>query len=181
MTIPTTAAVCALLAGAPLVTQVPKEPAADLSVHRASLPGLEVRFVDYHWQPDLLAAMAKGPGEVAEARRDWVLARVVVESRPLALEGVTLPAGNYALSLWPNHDGKGMAVEMRLVDMRDLYPRLNVIAPTPPGRTVYKGPARFEVQDPPAPRLDIAAAEDSGPIVLTIRYGDRRLALTLTR
>jgi len=40
-------------------TQVPKEPAKDLFLHGVKAPGLEVRFVDYHWQPALFEAMEK--------------------------------------------------------------------------------------------------------------------------
>jgi hypothetical protein len=34
-----------------LPTQIPKEPAKDLFMHFLEAPGVEVRFVDYHWQP----------------------------------------------------------------------------------------------------------------------------------
>jgi hypothetical protein len=170
-----------LVAAAPLLAQAPREPAADLSVRSTKVPGLEVRFVDYHWQPAIFEAMVKGSRETPEARRDWVIARVIVEPLPLKFEGVPLSAGSYALSLFPNKDGKGMAVELRRVDMRELYPKLDAMAPTPPGDTMYRAPATFEVLDPLAPRLDIAATEDSGAITLTVSYGDRRLALKLTR
>jgi hypothetical protein len=74
-----------------------------------------------------------------------------------------------------------MAVEMRQVDMRELYPDLNAMAPAPKGETHYKGPARFEAGSPPAPRFDVSLTEGEGTVVLTIRYGDRRLPLTFKR
>ena len=81
---------------------------------------------------------------------------MILDARPLTLEGVKLPVGNYALALWPNLDGKGMAVEMRQVDMREVYPDLNAMAPAPKGETVYKGPARFETGARSRPRFDVA-------------------------
>jgi hypothetical protein len=74
-----------------------------------------------------------------------------------------------------------MAVEMRRVDMRDVFPNLDAMAPAPRGETIYKGPARFETVSPPADRLEVAVTEGEGTVVLTLRYGDRRLSLTLTR
>jgi hypothetical protein len=170
-------AVLALL----MPAQVPKEPAKDLFMHSAKAPGIEIRFVDYHWQPAIFEAMEKGTGAIPEATRNWVVVRVILDARPLTLDGARLPVGNYALALWPNLDGKGMAVEMRRVDMREVYPNLNAIAPAPRGETLYKGPARFETASPSAPRLDVALAEGTGTVVLTLRYGDRRLSLTFTR
>jgi hypothetical protein len=161
--------------------QIPTEPARDLSVHSVKAPGLEARFVDYHWQPELFAAMEKGAPDVPLARRNWVFARVILDTQSLTLEGVRLPVGNYAFVLWPNLDGKGMAVEVRRVDMRDVFPNLNAIGPAPEGEKLYKGPARFETVSPLADRLDVAVVEGKGTMVLTLRYGDRQLSLTLTR
>jgi hypothetical protein len=171
----------ALLALA-MPAQVPKEPAKDLFMHSAKAPGVELRFVDYHWQQVLFEAMEQGSSSIPEARRNWVVARVVLDDRPLRIEGTVLPVGNYALALWPNLDGKGMAVEMRKVDMRELYPDVNAIAPAPRGETMYKGPVKFEAGNPPASRFDIAmASEDPANVTLTIRYGDRRLVVTFVR
>jgi hypothetical protein len=164
-----------------LPAQVPKEPAKDLFLHSANVPGVEIRFVDYHWQPAIFEAMASGKGDVPEARRNWVVVRMILDARPLTLEGTRLAVGNYALALWPNLDGKGMQVEMRRVDMRDVFPDVNAMAPAPRGETIYKGPARFETVSPLAERLDVQVAEADGVVVLALRYGDRRLALKLTR
>jgi len=164
-----------------LPAQVPKEPAKDLFLHSADVPGVEIRFVDYHWQPAIFEAMASGKGDVPEARRNWVVVRMILDARPLTLEGTRLAVGNYALALWPNLDGKGMQVEMRRVDMRDVFPDVNAMAPAPRGETIYKGPARFETVSPLAERLDVQVAEADGVVVLALRYGDRRLALKLTR
>ncbi len=161
--------------------QVPKEPAKDLFMRSANVPGVEMRFVDYHWQPALFEAMASGKGDVPEAKRNWVVARVILDDRPLTLEGKRLAVGNYGLALWPNLDGKGMQFEMRRVDMRDVFPDVNAMAPVPRGETFYKGPAHFETGLPLAERLDVQMAEAGGVVTLTLRYGDRRLSLKLTR
>jgi hypothetical protein len=137
--------------------------------------------VDYHWRPELFEAMEKGSGDVPEARRNWVVVRLILDDRPLTLGGRRLAVGTYGVVLWPNLDGKGMAVEVRRVDMRDVFPDINVMAPAPRGETVYKAPATFETTSPLAPRFDVALGEGEGTVVLTVRYGDRRLSLTLER
>jgi len=161
-------------------SQIPKEPAKDLFMHSAKVPGVELRFVDYHWQPALFEALASG-ADVPEAKRNWVIARIVLDNRPLTLEGKRVAVGNYALALWPNLDGKGMEVELRQVDMREVYPNINAIGPAPKGETIYRGPARFETVSPLAERMDVAMAEAPDGVVLALRYGDRRLALKFTR
>ena len=50
----------ALLALAVATQQIPQEPAKDLFLHFLKVPGIEVRFVDYHLQPALFDAMKKG-------------------------------------------------------------------------------------------------------------------------
>jgi hypothetical protein len=160
--------------------QVPKEPAKDLFMHSAKVPGVEVRWVDYHWQSAIFEAMEKGTRAIPEATRNWVVVRLILDDRPLTIEGVKVPVGNYALALWPNLDGKGMAVEIRRVDMRELYPNLNAIAPAPKGETIYKGPARFETGAPMS-RFEAALAEGNGKVALSLHYGDRTLTLTFTR
>jgi hypothetical protein len=45
----------------PAQATVPKEPAKDLFLRSASVPGVELRFVDYHWQPVIVDAMAPVP------------------------------------------------------------------------------------------------------------------------
>jgi hypothetical protein len=172
----TTMALLALL----IPLQVPKEPAKDLFMHSAKAPGVEIRWVDYHWQPAIFEAMERGTRAIPEATRNWVVVRMILDDRPLTVGGVKVPVGNYAVCLWPNLDGKGMAVEIRRVDMREVYPNVNAIAPAPKGETIYKGPARFET-GPSAPRFDASLTEGQGTVVLTIRYGDRSLPLTFGR
>lgn len=175
-----TMAVAALALALPV--QAPMQPAKDLFMHSAKAPGMEIRFVDYHWQPALFEAMEKGGSSIPEAKRNWVVVRVILDERPFKIEGTTLPVGNYALALWPNLDGKGMAIEMRKVDMREVYPDVNAIAPAPNGETMYKGPAKFTAGNPLAPRFNVAlGAEDPAQVALTIGYGDRRLVVTFVR
>jgi hypothetical protein len=165
-----------------LPVQVPKEPAKDLFMHSAKAPGVEIRFVDYHWQPALWEAMEKGSSTIPEATRNWVVVRVILDARPLTLEGTRLAVGNYGLLLWPNLDGKGMDVEMRRIDMREIYPDVNAIAPAARGETVYRGPAKFTAGNPEASRFNVElGSEDPAKVTLTIGYGDRRLVLTFVR
>jgi hypothetical protein len=171
----------ALLALA-LPVQIPKEPAKDLFLHSAKAPGVEIRFVDYHWQPALWDAMEQGSKTVPEATRNWVVVRVILDDRPLTLGTSRLAVGNYGLLLWPNLDGKGMAIEMRRIDMREVFPDVNAIAPAARGETAFKGPVTFEKGQPMAERFDVAmASDDPAKVTLTIRYGDRRLVVPFVR
>jgi hypothetical protein len=162
--------------------QMSREPAKDLFMHSAKAPGVELRFVDYHWQPAMWEAMEKGSSSVPEATRNWVVARVVLDDRPLTLGSSRLAVGNYGLVLWPNLDGKGMAIEMRRIDMREVYPDVNAVAPAPKGETVYKEVVKFETGLPLAPRFNIPmASDDPAKVTLTILYGDRRLVVSFVR
>jgi hypothetical protein len=174
---PIAAAILALA----LPGQIPKEPAKDLSLHFLKAPGLEVRFVDYHWNQTLFDAMEKGDRGVPEATRNWVIARITVDQRPFRIHGKLMPVGTYALAWWPNLDGKGMSIEVRRVDMREVFPNANAIAAAPRGETIYRGLASFEKTSPLAPRFDASLGEEGGTITLTVRYGDRRLLLPLQR
>jgi hypothetical protein len=49
---------------------VSREPAKDLFMHSAKGPGVEIHFVDYHWQPAMWEAMEKGSSTVPEATRN---------------------------------------------------------------------------------------------------------------
>jgi hypothetical protein len=166
-----------------LAAQTPTEPARDLFLHSARAGGVELRFVDYHWQPALFEAMEKGSGSGGEvqATRNWVVARLTLQTRTLMLGGKRMGVGVYAVALWPNSDGKGMTVEVRNVDMREVLPSLNAMAPLPSGESIYRGPARLEPLVPLAERLDATLAEQDGGIVLTLRYGNRRLTLAFAQ
>jgi hypothetical protein len=159
---------------------VPKEPAKDLFLKSHNVPGVELRFVDYHWHPAMFDAIEKG-ANIPEAKRNWVIARVILNNRPLSIGGTRLAVGNYALALWPNLDGKGLAVEIRRVDMREVYPNLNAIAPAPRGETVYKANVVFDHVSPSAERMDMTLGDAAGKVPLTINWGDRRLVLTFER
>jgi hypothetical protein len=172
-------AVSILVALATAAPAVQIQPATDLSAHTEKQPGFGIRFVDFHWQPELFDAMEKGGSTMPEAKRNWMLARIVTEA-PFTLEGTKVPVGNYALALWPNLDGKGLAIELRKVDMRTVL-EVNVMAPAPEGVTVYKGSARFETVAETAPRLDIRVTGGDKAVNLEVRYGNRRLPLTFAR
>jgi hypothetical protein len=174
----TTIAVLALLLS--MQAGIPKQPAKDLFMHSLQVPGVEVRFVDYHWHPDLFDAFEKG-ANAPEAKRNWVVARVVLNDRLLTIGGTKVAVGNYALALWPNLDGKGLAIEIRRVDMREVYPNLNALAPAPRGETVYKTNVTFDKASPTVERLDMTLTDAAGKVPLTIIWGDRRLVLTFER
>jgi hypothetical protein len=175
------ASIAMMLLSVAVLGQAPDQVAKDLSMHFLRAPGVEVRFVDYHWQPALFEAMEKGDAGIPLATRNWVVARITLDERPLRIEGKLMAVGAYALAWWPNLDGKGMGFEIRRVDMREVIPQLNALAPLPRGETIYRGKAEFENTDAVAPRLDAVLDEKGGTVTLAIRYGDRRLLVPLTR
>ena len=96
-------AVLALL----IPAQVPREPAKDLFLHSAQAPGMEIRFVDYHWQPAIFEAMEKGNGAVPEATRNWVIVRVILTSRPLTWVTRGCRSGTMRLPSGPTSTARG--------------------------------------------------------------------------
>jgi hypothetical protein len=171
--------VSVLAALAAAASSAQQQPASDLSVHSDKQPGIQMRFVDFHWRPELFEAMEKGGSTIPEAKRNWLLARIITEA-PFTLEGTKVPVGNYALALWPNLDGKGLSLELRRVDMR-LVLEPNAFAPAPNGETVYKGPARFETTTETAPRLNAKLVGGDKAVTLEVRYGNRRLPVSFVR
>jgi hypothetical protein len=158
--------------------QTPSEPAKDLFMHFERVPGVEMRFVDYHWHPKLFEAMESGAGGEPLAKRNWVYARLILQTRTLRIDGKLVPVGNYGVALWPNLDGKGMAVEIREVDMRDVLPNLDAMAPLPgKGELIYKAPARIERVPETVERLTVDLEEKDGSVLMTLRYGNRRIPL----
>jgi hypothetical protein len=155
------------------------KPATDLSVHNEKLPGIEVRFVDWHWRPELFAAMEKSGSKVPEAQRNWGVLRLVNDGA-LTIEKTRLRAGNYGVALWPSKDGQGLSFEIREIDMRLVYAP-DPFAPLPDGKTMWKGPANFETVSDTAERFVASLAEDAGKVNVTIRYGNRRAVLSFSR
>ena len=168
----------ALVLAAPL--QIPKEPAKDLFVHQLHAPGLEVRFVDYHWQPTVFESFEKG-GALPGGNTNWVIARVIVENRALHVGDKLIGVGNYAVALWPAEGERPTTLEIREVDMRLLVPNINVLSPLPKGDTAYRGPVTWEPATPLLPRLDMTLANTDAKTTLTMLWGDRRLVLDFVR
>lgn len=171
-------AVAAIAVATPTFGQQTK-PATDLSVHTEKLPGIEVRFVDWHWRPELFAEMEKGGSKMPEAQRNWGVLRLV-NADALTIGNVRLRPANYGVALWPSKDGQGLTFEIREIDMRLVY-KPDPFAPLPDGTTKWKGPANFETVPDTAERFVASLAEDAGKVNVTIRYGNRRAVLSLSR
>ena len=167
-----------LLAGAALAQEAPKN--APHFVKYVKAPGLEVRYLDFGWNPEAFAALEQG-GNHPVGRRSWVLARLLLPRNPLKWEGRTIPVGNAILILHPGRPGIKPGFELRTIDMREVVTDLNVIAEPPPGDTIAAGPAVFEQADTTADRLEVALADKTQTLELAIHYGDRRAKLILTR
>ncbi len=159
--------------------QVPEPSPTPLAVVYEKVPGVELRFVNYRWRPEIFGPMEKGGAGPVESKRPWAFARLVNDV-PLKLGERTLPVGHGLLIFHPNLDGSGMALEVRSIDMRRIID-LNVLSIPPPGDTYYRAPLVLEATQDVEPRMIITLAENAGNITLAFRYGDRRFAWSFAR
>jgi hypothetical protein len=170
--------IAVLLAGAALAQEAPKN--APHFVKYLKAPGLEVRYLDFGWNPEAFAALEQG-GNHPVGRRSWVLARLLLPTAPLKWEGRTIGVGTAILILHPGKPGIKPGFELRTIDMREVFTDLNVIAEPPPGDTLAAGPAIFEKADTTAERLEVTLADKAQTLELAIHYGDRRAKVILAR
>jgi hypothetical protein len=173
----------AILALGPFVggEEVPEVPrSAPKVVQSLQAPGLDVRYVDFKWDAEAFASNEKGGGHPA-ARRSWVLARLLATTNPFRCAGKIIPVGPSLLILNPGKKGAPPTLELRAVDMREIFVDMNVIAEPPPGDTYYQGPARFRKVGSTAERLLLRLADDESAVDVFIHYGDFEAKITLTR
>ena len=141
-------------------------------------PDVEVRFVDFGWSPEAFAAMETG-GSHPAAKRSWMLALVRLQ-RGMRFGGKPMLIGPVVLILNPKQGDAPFSVELRDIDMRDLYFQNNVIGAPPAGKTIAVLPAHFETVPETKDRLEITAAPSGNDTVLTVHYGNRKTTVTLT-
>ena len=168
------ALVCCLALPALAFAQAPGR-----SVHKDKASGAEVEFVDHPWRPDVFAALESG-GTASEGQRAWAFARLTTSSF-FAIDGTLILPGRYVLVLSPKTGELPMTLELRRGDGREIFTDLAAMATPSGGETVYKAPASFATGAEPVPVLDITLAGWSDGIVLTVRYGNRRLTKELAR
>jgi hypothetical protein len=149
-------------------------------VKSVQAPGVDVRYLDFRWDEEAFATLEKG-GTHPAGQRSWVLARLLLQQEPLKWNGKTIPVGPSLLVLNPAKGGSGPTLELRKVDLRDVFVDMNVVAEPPEGETYQKAPATFKKADSTAARLDVALQEKAGSYDLTVHYGDRKATITLTR
>lgn len=161
----------ALVAAGRVQAQAPSVP-----IQRDKGSGLEVRFISYPWRPDVFQGFEEG----SASARSWAFARLVVSSY-FVLDGTRLYPGQYAMVLNPKTGALPMTLELRRVDNREFLVDPPAMAAPPGGETVYKRPVTFAPGPEPAPSLDVTIATWSEGSLLTIRYGNRKLAKELPR
>jgi hypothetical protein len=149
------------------------------SIHKDKTAGAEVEFVDHPWRPDVFAALESG-GTTSDGQRPWAFARLTT-SWFLSIDGTLLLPGRYVLVLAPKTGGIPMTLELRRGDGREIFADLAAMATPSASETVYKSTAKFEAGTDPVPVLDITLAGWSDGIVLTVRYGNRKLTKELAR
>ncbi|HET7292296.1 MAG TPA: hypothetical protein VFM88_07720 [Vicinamibacteria bacterium] len=168
-----------LLAGTMAQEQAPAPSPTPLAMVYEKVPGVELRFVNYRWRPEIFEPMVSGgPGPV-ESKRPWAFARLVNDV-PLKLGSRTLPVGHGVIVFNPNLDGRGMTLEVRNIDMRRILD-FNVIQVPPPGDVYYKGILNMETAPEIEPRMVMTLTEEAGRIVLRFRYGNHRFAWDFAR
>jgi hypothetical protein len=168
-----------LLSGAAMATgQEPKN--APQWVKSVKVPGLELRYVDFKWDEAAFDALEKG-GTHPAAGRSWVLARLTLPLDPLKWNGKAIPVGSSLLILNPARAGAGPTLEIRSVDMREVFTKMNVIAEPPEGITYGKAPAVFGKVGTVAPRLEVTVNEQERALDVGVHYGDRAASVRLDR
>lgn len=170
-------------AHAPYPSDVP--PNAPHFVRSVDVPGLNLRYLDFKWDPEAFATLEKG-GSHPVGRRSWVLARLLTRLAPFRCAGKLVPVGPSLLILNPARDGAGPTLELRYIDLREVFTNLNVVAEPPPGKAYCQLPAVFQKVDTTAGRLVVSLAEGKGTdgkgtIDVVTHYGDREARVTLVR
>jgi hypothetical protein len=139
---------------------------------------VEVRYLNFKWDEKAFEALEKGGGAPAAAR-SWALARILTP-KPITIEGKPV-GGGALLILNPASGSDPMTLEIRMVDMRDVFTDVNVIAEPPAGQTIYKATADFETVDALADRLTMKLEEAGETMKLSIHYGNRLKVLEAKR
>jgi hypothetical protein len=168
-----------ILAGSSLLGQE-LSPNAPKFVKSVKAPGLEVRYLDFRWDEAAFDALEKG-GPHPAAQRSWVLARLMLQTDPLKWNGKVIPVGSSLLVLNPARGKTGATLEVRSVDMREVFVDMNVIAEPPEGETWGKVPAVFTKAGSTAPRLEVSLEPKGDAFVLGVHYGNQKTSITLTR
>jgi hypothetical protein len=149
-------------------------------VKYAKAPGLEVRYLDFRWDEEAFKSLENG-GSHPAAQRSWVLARLTLQMEPLKWNGKTIPVGPSILVLNPRKGNAGPTLELRYIDMREIFVDMNVIAEPPPGETYQTAPAAFARVDAVAPRLSVSVEEKGKAFELKVHYGNRQATISLAR
>lgn len=155
-------------------------PNAPHYVKSLQAPNLELRFLDFKWDQEAFDTLRAG-GTHKIGSRSWVLARLVLTKNPMRCEGKIIPVGANLLILNPAKAGGKPTVELRAVDMREIFVDMNVVAEPPPGETYYIGPANLKPVEKKAERLSARVSETKDGLDIVTHYGDRELTVTLTR
>ena len=155
-----------------------KEENMPTQITTVQVANVRARYLNFKWDEEAFEALEKG-GTMPGAKRSWAIARLYPE-KPIMLDGKRISGGNL-LVLNPAKGDSPMTLEVRVIDMRDMFVDMNVVAEPPPGQKLFEAPAGFEKVDSVAERLTLALSEGDKTIELSIHYGDRRATLTFER
>lgn len=154
--------------------------AAPNAVEMAKVEGLEVRYLNFAWNPEAFKAMETG-GSHPAAGRSWLLARLD-PYQPWQWQGKTIPAPcGCLLVLNPATKDSPMTLEVRKADLSHVWANLNVIAEPPQGITLQKLSAGFGKAPKTADRLSMDLKPAGDKLLLSVHYGDRLATIELQR
>jgi hypothetical protein len=103
------------------------------------------------------------------------------QTQPLKWNGKTIPVEHVILVLNQRKGSNGPTLEMRYIDMREVFVDRNVIAEPPEGETYQKAPAGFVKVEAVAPSLDVTVEEKGNGFDLVVHYGNRKATIRLDR
>jgi len=104
---------------------------------------------------------------------------IQVNGESRAVESIAF-ADDHDLALIHAPSVDGPSIELRDIDMRDLYFKANVIGTPPKGKTINIMLARFETVPETKERLEITAVPSGNDTLITVHYGNRKTTVTLT-
>jgi len=172
------AAVVAVALASPAAGQ--ESPNKPNFVKSVKAPGLDVRFLDFRWDPEAWNSLING-GSHPAAQRSWVLARLLLTSDPLWWNGKVIRVGPALLVLNPRRGNAPATLEIQYIDMREVFVDHNVIAEPPDTETYAMAPAVFTKVGHTLPRLTLDLKDKGKAFDLSVQYGNRKTTLTLTR
>jgi len=136
-----------------------------------------VKYLNYPWGEVTFGYLEKG-GNNYYSTRTWSVAHLITKVKT-SIQGVELPAGDYALVVHPGGPDKKMTLSVIQVAGEFLKDG-KWSEKAPEGKVMGKWDIEFEKMDDLADHMKIALEPQGKSVKLIIYYGNRKLVHTLT-